>query len=158
MPNYNVNTTGKTAESEARETARIDQIMKAEASKMRRIYYEAPTMDIKLPLDKDSKDRVLEGGINGVPFALPRGVRLVDIPLPIIDVLEESQVEFSKLTGLKPSLAQRQAPAASAATTQQKPNAAPGGGGRGGRKAPKTVVADDVDRDDEDEGGNENDE
>ncbi len=95
--NANVNTTA----NEKREAARIDSIMKDEAKQMKRIYAAAPKVDIEIFVDKDDPDKTVQGGINGVFFTYPKGRRINDVPLPIVETLEEAGYPVSRKSGLK---------------------------------------------------------
>jgi hypothetical protein len=83
--------------------AEIDNMIQKQAVEMKRIFAESPTMDIQLQLIEGSKAQTVEGGTNGYFWKLQRGVRINDVPQPILDSLDEAHIQYSRLTMLKPS-------------------------------------------------------
>lgn len=64
---------------------------------MQRVFSDSPTQTIQIIRMPGDKDDTVEGGINGHFWRLKKGVVVPDVPLPILDTLDEANIPYSKL-------------------------------------------------------------
>jgi hypothetical protein len=102
MPkNMSVNTTEIVTEKKVSKP--ITETLEQGIGTIQKVFKTARRMDIRIaPVEgADSIGNTVEGGVNGYMFALQRGVDIMGVPEPIIEVLKNAGIEFAQLSGWK---------------------------------------------------------